>query len=204
MMAEPNGPAKIIPHPAWPDIDVNALHLPEKQAVWLFEQVEERLKAQSQAYISIQSRAVTFAGVMSALSAAAIGGIAALYLQVLDEKFLWVDIFPLIGTGAAIAVLFTLSMAISIWVSTPSNFYIVGYYPRDPKEMIRWLNHNSEQNHISITSEALNYAAVVKENEVKVAEKSMLLLKSQKAALAAFPVALLVFGALQVLRMYLK
>src|SRR5436309_4550204 len=117
-MTNSNESAKIIRHKAF-DIDVDAVHLPKEQARWLYQQLEERLKAQLQAYISIQARAVTFAGVMSALSAAVIGGVSALYVQILEKSFLWVDLFPLILTGGAIAVLFTVSMALAILVSTP-------------------------------------------------------------------------------------
>lgn len=205
-MAETNGPAKILTHPAWPGIDVNALHLPEKQARWLFEQLEERLKAQLQAYISIQSRAVTFAGVMSALSAAVIGGIVALYLQILDENFAWLDLFPFIITGGVVASLFALSMAISIWVSTPSGFHVVGYFPHDPEAMIKWLNYNNGmgKDHISMTWDALNYGEIVKKNEARVADKSKLLLMSQKIAVAAFPIALVLFTILQIARASLR
>jgi hypothetical protein len=200
-MPSDRGSAKPHRHEYW-EFDVAAKYLSKDDAIWLFKQYEERLKAQMQALISIQARAVTFSGVLSALSVATIGGLAALYLRILERALKWQDLFPLIGAGGATAIMFVVAMVFAIRVSTPSPFRVVGEYPDEsPERQIEWLNKHSDMSGFAITWSALNYAQVVKENEETVNRKARLLALSQKVAVAALVGGSLTFVVLQSIKL---
>jgi hypothetical protein len=182
---------KNIRHPSAPDIDLYATKVSRNQAIWFSEQLQERLKAQAQAYMSVQSRAVTFSGILSAVSVAIVGGIIALYLDGLETPARLPHLVPMISAGVVLAGMFITANAFAIWVSSPVTFHIVGYFPQHPQKMLHWLDYNSEKEEVSILYDALNYEGVMKENEKNIAVKAGLLLKAQKVSIMAFPVGVL-------------
>lgn len=169
------------------DLDVSLQKADKDTITEIIRQAENFLDAQLQAGTAADQRAITFASIIGATAAVLLGGfLAAAYGDAGSGTLGWI-VFPVVS-------LLTISMAVAIWASRPTDWTYAGSNPRHWRGDV----DKAHPYTVSLSQQAKLYAAGIIANRDTLNANSRTMRWALFLAVAAIAVGILVTTILAV------